>query len=635
MLERDNPTTAMFKNLHTATKLFILCGLFIVALGVATYQLIIEKKIAINFARKELIGVHDLGTLRDVYVSALVAPLPNTSAGPLPKSRTEVLDALASVEATSGRTTRTVELAKALAAGIGEIWANREDQARQDVLAKARRLAVRIGDDSNLTLDPDLDTYYLQDIVVSRIPLLVGQLIELQSLLGRISNAGSPSPEIRAQALMVDGFLRSTMDEIQRNLESAYSGNADGNLRQSLDSAFATMLSASTANLDSLKARFGDARGVQVASIERPDADAPRLAIEAWSAAQGELARLLQQRIDGLVNRLNGSIALIGTLALLCIVFAAMTYQYIARPLEQFERVVKRVRETRDYSLRFERSGDDEIGKLAEAFNDMLSELAAVRAQESSDHLELGHVARFTTMGGMTASLAHELRQPLAAIAANADASLRWLDRETPDVGEARQALADIVADVARTAQVIESIRSVFKKDSHNKCLISVNDIIPDVLALAHGRLRSDCIVVTVELDEEIPPVLADRVQLQQVILNLIMNGVDAMGAIKDRPRGLAIKSESRQPSDVLIMVQDAGTGIGPADMNRIFDPFFTTKSNGMGMGLFICRSIIESHGGRVWASAGAPHGSILHVALPGAGNPSFFRVESPSVASA
>src|SRR5262249_32457921 len=188
---------------------------------------------------------------------------------------------------------------------------------------------------------------------------------------------------------------------------------------------------------------------------------------------------------------------------------------------------------------------------------------------------------------------------------------------------------------VDRSAAVIDSIRSIFKKDNHNRRLISVNDLIPDVLTLAHGRLTGDRIAVTVELGEEIPHVLADRVQLQQVILNLIMNGVDAMSAIKDRPRGLAIRSESRKPSDVLVMVQDAGTGIGPDDMKRIFDPFFTTKSNGMGMGLFICRSIIESYGGRLWASSGAPYGSVLHVALPGAGNPNFLRVESPSVASA
>jgi len=529
----------------------------------------------------------------------------------------------------------TAELAAVLARGLAELWARQEDQARLDVLATARRLAVRIGDDSNLTLDPDLDTYYLQDIVVSRIPVLIGQLSELQSLLGRAGGAGAPSPESRARALTVDSLLRSTMEELQRNLASAYAGNSDASLRRAVDAAFTTMLSASTANLDTLKARFDGAPGVQLASTERPDADAVRLAIDAWAAAQIELARLLQQRIDGLVNRLNGSLALIGTLALLCIVLAAMTYQHIARPLEQFERVVKKVHETRDYNLRIERSGDDEIGKLAAAFNDMLSELAAVRAQESSDHLELGHVARFTTMGGVTASLAHELRQPLAAIAVNAHAGLRFLERATPDVDEARQVLTDIAGDVDRTTKVIEGIRSIFKKDTHNRSLVSVNELIPDVLALAHGRLGSDRIAVTVALDEKIPHVLADRVQLQQVILNLIMNGADAMATINDRARDLAITSQCRPSSDVLVMVRDAGTGIGADDMNRIFDPFFTTKSNGMGMGLFICRSIIESHGGRLWASAGAPHGSIFHVVLPSAESPSRLRVESPSVASA
>src|SRR5262249_28107013 len=275
----------------------------------------------------------------------------------------------------------------------------------------------------------------------------------------------------------------------QKNLTSAYSGNADGSLRRAVDPAFTTMLSASMANLDILKARFDKANVVAVASIERPDAEAAKLAIDAWAVAQAELARLLQQRIDGLVTRLNGSLALLVAIALVCVLFAVMTYLHIARPLEQFERVVKKVRETRDYSLRIERSGDDEIGKLAAAFNDMLSELATVRARESSDHLELGHVARVTTMGGMTASLAHELKQPLAAIATNADAGLRWLARAAPDVDEARRALTDIADDVGRASEVIESIRSIFKKDNHNRRLISVNDLIPDVLALAHGRL--------------------------------------------------------------------------------------------------------------------------------------------------
>src|SRR5262249_25890525 len=214
----------MFKNLHTATKLFILCGLFIAALGVATYQLVVEKQIAIEFARKELVGVQYLGALRDAYASVLIAPAGNASAGPPAKSRIEVLAALASAEATAGRGMHTAELATALAAGLAELWSDQAERTRQDVLAKARSLAVRIGDDSNLTLDPDLDTYYLQDTVVSRIPLLIGQLTELQSLLGRAA-ADAPSPERRARALLVDGLLRSTMDDIQKNLASAYSAN--------------------------------------------------------------------------------------------------------------------------------------------------------------------------------------------------------------------------------------------------------------------------------------------------------------------------------------------------------------------------------------------------------------------------
>jgi len=207
----------MFKNLHTATKLFILCSLFLVALGVATYQLIVEKRIAIDFARKELVGVQYLGTLREAYASALIGAPANRSTGPPPKSQTQVLAALAAAEATAGRQLHTAELAAAFAGGLAELWAGLADRTRLDVLAKARRLAVRIGDDSNLTLDPDLDTYYLQDIVVSKIPVLIGQLIELESLLGRVDGADLPSPERRARALMVDGLMGSTMDEMQRN----------------------------------------------------------------------------------------------------------------------------------------------------------------------------------------------------------------------------------------------------------------------------------------------------------------------------------------------------------------------------------------------------------------------------------
>src|SRR5262249_10001544 len=211
----------------------IVCGLSIAGRGVATYQRVVEKQIAIDCARRELVGVRYLGALRDAYAWALIAPAGDA------KSRTEAIAALAAAEAIAGRGMRTAELATALATGLAELRSDPAVRTRQDVLAKARSLAVRIGDDSNLTLDPDLDTYYLQDTVVTKIPILIGQLSELQSLLARAAGADAPSPERRARALMVDGLLRSTMDDIRKNLATAYSGNANGSLRRAVDAAFA------------------------------------------------------------------------------------------------------------------------------------------------------------------------------------------------------------------------------------------------------------------------------------------------------------------------------------------------------------------------------------------------------------
>jgi len=611
----------MFKNLQTSTKLLILCGLFIVSLGVVSYQLIVEKKVAIDFARKELVGNRYLNTLREVYVAVLVDPPSSGSAESLPDSRAQVLNALASAEATAGGAMHTAEMESVLAAGLADLWSTKEertsDDLSYDVLAEARSLATRIGDDSNLTLDPELDTYYLRDVIVTRLPILLGQLGELRTLLRQTDSADSPSRAHGARALVADGLLRSTMDEIRRSLLTAYHGNAG--LEQAVDAAFTAMLSATTSYLDSLKASspVGETPAVEIASTERLQKDSVRLAIDAWVVAQTELDRLLTQRISGLQGNLNANLGLLGVLACLCILFSALTYQHIARPLQRFEGVVKRVRQTKDYSLRIDHRSDDEIGKLVAAFNDMLSELAAVRAQESSDHLELGRVARLTIMGAMTASIAHEVNQPLAAIATNASAALHWLTRATPEVGESLAALRQIVGDAHGASQVIEGVRSIFKKDTRERTLISVNDLVRDVLMLAHGRLRSQRISVEVVRHEDLPQILADRVQLQQVMLNLVMNGIDAMTSVKDRTRRLLIKSELQAPCDVLITVQDAGTGISPDDMDRIFEAFFTTKSNGMGLGLSICRSIIEAHGGRLWASAGAPYGANFHIVLP------------------
>jgi signal transduction histidine kinase len=220
-------------------------------------------------------------------------------------------------------------------------------------------------------------------------------------------------------------------------------------------------------------------------------------------------------------------------------------------------------------------------------------------------------------MGAMTASIAHEINQPLAAIAANANAGLRWLSRSTPDLEEVHAALKRINNDAHRASEVIQGIRSIFKKAPQQGALVDINDVVLEVLALVHGELINHRISATSDLLQDLPPVRADRVQLQQVILNLITNAVEAMRTVQDRPRVLNVTSQLHEPNGMLITVQDTGPGIDPDRRDRIFDAFFSTKSSGMGMGLFICRSIVETHGGRLWASSAVPHGAIFHLVLP------------------
>ncbi len=262
-------------------------------------------------------------------------------------------------------------------------------------------------------------------------------------------------------------------------------------------------------------------------------------------------------------------------------------------------------------------------GHLAE---DLTSGVMALRASEerkrAQDALqaaqaELARATSFTAMGQMAASIAHEINQPLAAIVANGNAALRWLANRMPDLDEARAALKRIVNDGHRASEVIASIRAMFKKDIQEKASLDVNQLIREVLVLVHAELQSQRVSVHTELMEDLPQVLADRVQLQQVIMNLTMNAVEAMGSITNRARVLRVKSEVDESHDVLMTVEDSGTGIDPKDINRIFDAFFTTKYHGLGMGLSICRSIIEAHNGRLWASPGVHHGSVFHLALP------------------
>jgi len=248
---------------------------------------------------------------------------------------------------------------------------------------------------------------------------------------------------------------------------------------------------------------------------------------------------------------------------------------------------------------------------------------AAVRAEHAEKALqqaqaELARVARLTTMGELAASIAHEINQPLTGVLANGNAGLQWLNRDKPDLDEARNALSCIVSDGTRAGEVIRGLRALAKKSGPELVQLDINDAVREVQALTRSELQRHGVTLHTDLSADDRPVFGDRVQLQQVLLNLIMNGIEAMRAVTERPKTLAITSEPVEPSGVLVAVEDTGTGLDPATADRIFDPFFTTKSDGLGMGLSICRSIIDAHGGRLWVSPGVLYGTVFRFTVPG-----------------
>jgi two-component system, LuxR family, sensor kinase FixL len=238
---------------------------------------------------------------------------------------------------------------------------------------------------------------------------------------------------------------------------------------------------------------------------------------------------------------------------------------------------------------------------ILETNNDITARKQAEEALRTAQ-AELAHVARVMTMGELAASIAHEVNQPLSGMVLNANASLRWLAGATPNLDEAREALSRITRDGKRASDVIAKTRALLRKTDMEKERLDMNDAIREVVALAQGEVRRTGVALRAELEGDLPRVLGDRVQLQQVILNLVMNGIEAMSAVTDRSRDLLIRSRQHESDKVLVAVRDSGIGLDPESMERIFDAFYTTKSEGLGMGLAISRSIVENHGGRLWA---------------------------------
>jgi PAS domain S-box-containing protein len=241
------------------------------------------------------------------------------------------------------------------------------------------------------------------------------------------------------------------------------------------------------------------------------------------------------------------------------------------------------------------------------------------RAQDSlrATQSELARVAQLTTMGQMAASIAHEIRQPLAVITLGCDASLRWLSKTPANLEEVRACIDRIVDAGRRASQVVEGIRAMFQKGRQEKELLDVNDLIREVLELLREGALKKRVLVRADFANAMPRVLVNRVQLQQVMLNLVTNAIEAMDSIADGPRLLKVTTTLHAPDKVVIAVEDSGPGMDPKDVNRIFDPFFTTKPHGMGMGLSICRSIVEAHNGSLSTRPADSRGSVFEIALP------------------
>lgn len=240
------------------------------------------------------------------------------------------------------------------------------------------------------------------------------------------------------------------------------------------------------------------------------------------------------------------------------------------------------------------------------------------RAEEAlrQANSDLGRVSRVTTMGELTASLAHEVNQPIAAAVTDANTCLRWLTRDPPDLEQAREAASRTIKDAARAAEIIGRVRQLFKKETPQRESVDMNAVIREMIVLLRGEATRYAIAVRTDLEADLPHVMGDRVQLQQVVMNLMMNSIEAMRSV-DGTRELIICSQRGKNEQVVVSVVDTGVGLPPQNVPHIFNAFFTTKPDGTGMGLRISQSIVESHGGRLWANANPSRGASFHLTLP------------------
>ena len=242
-----------------------------------------------------------------------------------------------------------------------------------------------------------------------------------------------------------------------------------------------------------------------------------------------------------------------------------------------------------------------------------------MKVQEDLNQVQaqLAHVTRVATLGELTASIAHEVNQPLAAVVTNGEACLRWINRDVPDMDEAQSAIKRMISEAKRASEVIARLRALSRKTNPERTEVDIKDVIHEVELLIQRELITHRVLLRLDLSQPVPAAVGDRIQLQQVIMNLLMNGIQAMTTVTGRQRELVVLTCNHEADQILVSVRDTGVGFAPEDATRLFQAFFTTKSEGMGMGLSISRTIIEAHGGRIWASPNPDAGVTFQFTLP------------------
>jgi C4-dicarboxylate-specific signal transduction histidine kinase len=298
-------------------------------------------------------------------------------------------------------------------------------------------------------------------------------------------------------------------------------------------------------------------------------------------------------------------------------VLVALLMSWFSSSRRKAERLLSHARS--DLELKVE----ERTGDLRRANQELQAEVAErTEAEEAlyKAQVELAHVTRVMTMGELVASIAHEVNQPLGAIVTNGHACVRLLSRETPDLDKSREIIARMISDGMRASEVIKRIRDLLHKTPVEKTPLNINETIQEVIALVGGDVLRSKVQLKAELEPDLPLVFGDRIQLQQVILNLILNAKDAMSGVQTNPRELQVTSRKNNAGMVVVAVRDTGHGLEAKDVDRIFDPFFTTKREGMGLGLSISRTIIEAHGGTLWATQNKDKGATIQFTLPPGG---------------